>query len=474
MLKKKITTQNIFSTKSVLMLLLVYGLIWLLHLNAVALTAPIDDLEQLIWVRSLEWGYYKHPPLPTWILAPFVTVLGYHVFTVYLLGAITNCLALLVFWDLLRRIYQERFAWVGLLAASCITFYCFRMYYYNHNVVMFLLVVLTASIFYRALISSRVIWWLLLGVTGAAGMLTKYQYALVLAPMIYIYIRQRYWQQSEINRGLLISFLLALALWMPHLMWLIQTPDNPLTYAAHTSLGAHFSIGKSIQWSALWLVDLVFNRSVPGIIFVGICYFLFKKEPWVTDQENTFGNSYLVAWGLWPILMMFCMGVFAGVDVQLQWGTAFAIWVIPVVMLMAKLDRRTLEKTPWQTVGVAYLVVQLILSYVSFDKSAFGFHPSGHWNNMPSKQWASELAEARKEIGGPIRIISGGYTVAGAIAMQLPERPKVLIDGNLAISPWISQEEIDQGGIVELIDSQEVTDAHPLSNGWSWRVMKTH
>ena len=32
-------------------------------------TPPIDNVEQLVWRGAVEWGYYKHPPLPTWLLA---------------------------------------------------------------------------------------------------------------------------------------------------------------------------------------------------------------------------------------------------------------------------------------------------------------------------------------------------------------------------------------------------------------------
>lgn len=27
-----------------------------------------DNIEELVWASSFEWGYYKHPPMPTWIL----------------------------------------------------------------------------------------------------------------------------------------------------------------------------------------------------------------------------------------------------------------------------------------------------------------------------------------------------------------------------------------------------------------------
>ena len=47
---------------------LVFAALWLSLLGFSSFAPPIDNIEQLTWVRSLEWGYYKHPPLPTWLL----------------------------------------------------------------------------------------------------------------------------------------------------------------------------------------------------------------------------------------------------------------------------------------------------------------------------------------------------------------------------------------------------------------------
>ena len=33
-------------------------------------------LEQFIWAHSVQWGYYKHPPLPTWLLAAAIELFG--------------------------------------------------------------------------------------------------------------------------------------------------------------------------------------------------------------------------------------------------------------------------------------------------------------------------------------------------------------------------------------------------------------
>ena len=59
--------------------MLIFAAVWLLHLAATSLSAPVDNIEQLTWVRSLQWGYYKHPPLPTWLLWLPVQLLGSHI-----------------------------------------------------------------------------------------------------------------------------------------------------------------------------------------------------------------------------------------------------------------------------------------------------------------------------------------------------------------------------------------------------------
>ena len=58
----------------VALLMAVYGLVWVLLYALTTLSPPVDNVEQLVWLRSMEWGYFKHPPLPTWILGAVATV----------------------------------------------------------------------------------------------------------------------------------------------------------------------------------------------------------------------------------------------------------------------------------------------------------------------------------------------------------------------------------------------------------------
>ena len=68
--------------------LTLFAAVWLSVLAFTSLSPPADNIEQLTWVRSLEWGYYKHPPLPTWLLWLPVKVFGLSAWASYGVGAV--------------------------------------------------------------------------------------------------------------------------------------------------------------------------------------------------------------------------------------------------------------------------------------------------------------------------------------------------------------------------------------------------
>jgi len=85
---------------------------------------------------------------------------------------------------------------------------------------------------------------------------------------------------------------------------------------------------------------------------------------------------------------------------------------------------------------------------------------------------AQELdAAAREQVGGRFHVLVGPTSEAGAIAMALPDQPKVLIEGRPEISPWVSTDELLGSGVVQLLlPGQTVPGASRLPSGWSWRI----
>lgn len=173
-----------------------FACVWLSLLDVSSLSAPLDNIEQLTWVRSFEWGYYKHPPLPTWLLWPVVKLFGLHAEVTYLLGACVTLVSLGLMTHWLSRMRGSRFALLSLLAALCITFYNGRLYYFNHNTVMFAFVVGSAWASWQAFRLRSLKWWALLGLMLGLGGLSKYQIAVAAVSVAVVWLQQKAWRDA--------------------------------------------------------------------------------------------------------------------------------------------------------------------------------------------------------------------------------------------------------------------------------------
>jgi hypothetical protein len=463
--------------RHVALLLMLFALAWALQLAWTSLTPPIDSLEQLIWVHQLQWGYYKHPPLPTWLLWLPVQLFGGSATTVATLGAVVSITALGVFWLLLRQLRGAPFATMALLAALCITYYNGRIDWYNHNVVLLLAVVCAAYACERAFATRRALWWVALGVAIGAGALTKYMMGLVVPCVAVVAIQQRAWRDRAAWRGLLLAAGVALALFAPHAAWLLGRADGPAQYAMQSSLGVGLGAAQRVRWSLQWLADQVLNRGLPAWLLL-----LAASVPWRTlahaprDAAAERARTLLLAWGMLPFVVITALGVTAGVDLQLQWGTPFLLFLVPSVM--ALFPRIAWSGVSPRRLATTFLALQLVLLGVSLLTSPSGppRWRSAHWRGLDSQAIAEAVGpSARKALGGPVRVVIGPTGMAGALALRLPEQPLVLLDGNYGRSPWVPRDLVERCGAVELGHLGELPEAQPLgalAPEWAWRIIR--
>jgi 4-amino-4-deoxy-L-arabinose transferase-like glycosyltransferase len=476
-----------FGPGAVLLLLLAFAGVWLALLNSVALVPPADNIEQLTWMHSLQWGYYKHPPLPTWLMLAFAQLAGWSAWASELLGALCTLTALALYWAVLRDIEGRRVALLGLLAALCITFYNGRINYYNHNIVLMVWVAASAWLWWRILTRAQLRWWLLLGLVAGLGMLSKYQYAVTATGGAWLFVQQGLWRSPVHRRGALAALAVAGAVVLPHALWLLGQDQGPIAYAMRSSLGAGLGLTARLAWTTQWLADWLLNRCLPAFVLLAVAWGLCRRTPRAVSPApggaalpaamQVAGRSLLQVWGVLPPAFMVAMGVFKGVDLQLQWGTAFALWGVPVLMAVLGLREAAL-RGPRTMAGVAvvFVVLQAGLLWQAFDTSSFGHHAPrpAHWRQFPAQSLAAAIAgPAERALGGPIRILSGPGVVCGAVALWLPSRPRVLIDGDLTISPWISGAELQREGVLELWPpGQGPADVQRVVGGWGWRVIR--
>ena len=463
-------------------LLGVFAAVWLGLLWSTTNVAPSDNLEQLAWLGALEWGYYKHPPLPTWLIGAAAALFGVSEGLSYIVGAACTLSALALFWRLMRALRGPAYASLALLAALCITFYTGRLYYYNHNVVMMLWLVLCASLTWRLTQRPSLGQWLALGVVIGLGMLTKYQMVIAVVCVALWGLRMRWWANPVRRRGVLLAAVAGLLVFAPHLNWLIEHDWLPLRYAEQSSIGAAMPLARRPLHALAWVGDWLFNRTLPAwLLLLAASWWAMRRAPQAeaaarqsasaTDRQV---RDFLLIWGVVPLLFMTTMGLLGGVHLQMQWGTAFMLWTVPAVMEWTRRGAVWTSPATLRAAWSVFVLVQaaLLLQYWMASPSGMPGFKAHHFNHFPADRLAKSIAgAARAELDGPIDIISGTYDVAQAVALRLPERPRVLIFGETRYSPWISPDELATARIIEVFPARELPPgAQWATAGWAWRV----
>lgn len=468
----------------VALLLLSFGIIWLAHLSYVSLSPPTDNIEQLTWVNSLEGGYYKQPPLPTWLFWLPVKLFGASVWTSYVAGAFCTLGAIALLWRLLCEVRGWRYATLALLAVLCITYYNGRLYYYNHEVVLMVFSTASAAFCWKARVTGRTVWWAALGVALGLGALAKYQVAVTVTCVLVFWLHQRGWRDPVQRRGLLLAFLIALLVFVPHICWLRAHDFAPIHYAVDSSIGAQLKPSTRVFESLHWLADQMLNRALPAWIVLGAAAFAWRRRDSRPRsrrrdalQPADAGRALLLSWGLVPLLFMPAIGLLVGANLPLHWGTPFLLFAVPAAMELSN------ARVPWQRLALrpasaAFGAMQIALLLVSYATSPIGLTAlqRDRWLGFDSAALARALEQpARAALGGKIHFISGPAAIAGALAVALADHPKVLIDGRMDQSPWIKPQRIKQCGALELGSAGSLSGGRPVGHafpGLFWRVKK--
>ena len=449
--------------------LLVFGALWLLVHGGSVLVPPMDNLEQLIWVRKLDWGYYKHPPLTTVLLWPLVQLFGLHGWVTYVLGGGLTLASLGWLWWLLRRMQDSRFATLALLAMLCITFVAGRLHFYNHNITLLLFTVASAVFAWLAFEQQRWRWWLLLGCSLGLGALAKYQIGLSVVALLVLWLLARGWQSPVHRGGLVLAGLVSMAVFAPHAWWQLQQGGGALGYALSTSVEAGEAGVSGALGSLQWLADQLLGRAMLSGLLLGLGVWFWRRRLRRQPPEAAIPNAnlrqedggkqraplsariFLLVWGGVPLLLMTLMGMLMGSELQRHWGVAYLPILLPGLMLLApRVDwAGVLSRPVWRT----FLVLQLLLVAQVVLTSAHGLPKwrNKSWRNFDAARVAAAMTpQVQQALGGPVRVIIGDSKEAGAVALALRERPLVLLNNNYRWSPWVPEDLVARCGAVVL------------------------
>jgi hypothetical protein len=406
-----------------------------------------DSLEQLIWGQSLEWGYWKHPPLTSWLVWLATWVVPQPYLSTYLLGLICTLLTLWFTWWIGVLLFDKTTA--DLTAVMMTLHYGFtrRAAVYNHNTVLLCLVALCVLLLLIAMRRDQLRWWVMLGLASGAAMLTKYQAGI---PMVGIFgVLLVSGQATKHGRQLLVAALVAMVVVSPHVYWMYQhhfeTIGYAMSYAQDELLGESVNarlskfLGGQLRFVALSLAFVLAAMwSVRGMA---------KAQGGPTREQR----HWLIGLVGVPLVIFVVLAIVFRVKLQSYWGLQTSQFV--PLLLAVWLRRASLVWGDWYNGLWLGLACSSLLIFFA-QESAWISNPSqgAELKGYPAKQIAMEAVSYwHARTNCPLMYVSGEMAPAAMVAAYASDANiRVLQDSDFAKSPWIQRDDMELRGFLEV------------------------
>lgn len=442
--------------RALLWLVLAQLTIWTLLPYLLHHSLPLDVTSDIVaWGHEWQWGYYKHPPLPSWLGEIAFRLMGD--LGPFLFSQIFVSVTFLYVYKLGRRMMPPERAFAGTALLVGVYYFSLPTPEFNHNIAQLPFFAAAAYYYFDALETRRIRAWLLLGLALGLGMLCKYEIAVLGLAIILHAATSRHTRPLFAGYGPYLSLAVALIVFAPHLSWLVQNDFPTLKFAASraqplTPIGR---VASPVRFLASQLLDIAVALVVAG--FAGI---LSRGSLYRLARPGDETLRFLLWLGLGPILICTALPLFTGMGLRDEWGTQMwdligLVIVYPAGPLWQRVSMKRLAR------AVVVLFVLLPVAYAlasTYVPHWQGRHPRTQW---PDRAMAARFAGLwQKQTGKPLRIVAGDGWLAGLIALRSTPRLSVFTDGEYSEAPWITPARLSRDGA--LVVWQEAW-GHPAS-----------
>ncbi len=454
-----------------------------------------DNVEQFVWAHSMEWGYHKHPPMPTWLLGAAMALLGPQWWLANAVAGLCFAGAGVLTWLIARRLCGPQVAALTAVLWGLQQSFSVTAQIYNHNTVLVLFVAAFVWAVLRALAvldkpRQALAWWALCGALAAAAVLSKYQAVLPLAAWAGFALYSGR-PRLRVLQGLALAALLCCALLLPHLLWSVAHHFPSLRYASQALQEG--GLLHRVSWVLTFFVNqtrMLFPLLLTCGLAAGVAFALSAWQAWrkrsagvppadvqnvqsvqslpALAQRSDGGAARLVLWALlWgPLALVVLASLLTGGVLRNHWGVQlcqfFCLW------LAWRWQRRpalALPRLLWLAACVHLL----------------GFAYYAHKQNNPLAAQAESRADsayparAMAQAGTalwdaattcPLRNVVGDFE-AGLVSIYSGRNPVIV--GDAVSTPWVSARDVQAQGALYVVTNPADLPAG-LHNQRAWAL----
>ena len=458
----------------VLLLLCAHLLLWTV-LTGLSHSAPdLDNMEELVWGNVFEWGYYKHPPLPSWLIYGLTRLLGRPVWLTFFAGQLSVTVALFFVWRLASEMTTQKNALIAMLLIMPITYFTTRGVISNHNTIQFWSIAGAIWMFYRAWRFGRMRDWLLLGMFAGFAMLTKYS-ALVQFAVFALFLlfmgdlrHARTWKGIAAATGVLALML------APHAWWIRQEAKNPITYASA-------SLSRELTRAEHWqLMGDVFGTTLArlapmllALIAIGLCVAWQRRSAKaaaappvqrLSAQLRAEDRRFILLVGLGPFVLTFAVVIALKSPMIADWASTFYLMFGALAFWLFSSppgDSSRLLRTCLKVIVIIQLAT--VIGYALARGPLSNMTGRATRATFPGAVISKQLqAEWSAHVGTPLRLVASDTWLGGNIAIHVGPQVDVLIDGDVEKSQWVTPARAASCGMLLALNrSADASDGVP-------------
>lgn len=434
----------------------IHVLAWTLVPFFVRHNLPMDAIEGAIWGQQFEWGYDKNPFLNGWLTAVAVNISHHSAWMIYLFSQISVGICFWAIWKLGKKMLPPIYALIAVFLLEGIQYYNLHAIDFNDNTLELSLWALTALYYYQALKSQSLRDWLLTGFFAGLGMMTKYYTVMLLSPMALFLIAHPQNRQSFSKPSFYFGLLAFLIIIAPHTIWLFFHDFVTIDYALGR-VNAHPTWINHISFSTLFTWEQIKAFSPP--ILLALILLVGQSPAGETPRYrmDNFDKQFLFYVGIGPLLLTVILSAIAGIRLRAGWGAPLlSLWGI--ILIYCLQPRITIKRFyAFMLVFFSLFITMLVLYTTALIRAQA---PSSA--NFPGQQIAASLTqEWHNTYHRPLTYVAGSRWLAGNIAFYSTDKPKVYINWDSKVSPWINEKDMQKQGAIFVWDRSEEMEKLP-------------
>lgn len=429
--------------RAVALLLAGYAAAWWLYavISNSSQDINVDMGEMFAWSHEVTLGTPKHPPLATWLVRAWFSVMPVRPWAYYLFAVISATVALWIAWRISARYLSAEKRVVGLVLLTFVPFYNFHALRFNANAVLIPFWALTTWFFLRSFETRRAGWAALAGAGAAAAMLGKYWSIFLLAGLAIAAMadsRRSAYLRSPAPWVTVGVFALLFA---PHVVWVVAHNLGPFHYAlaAHPSTFAN-AIGSGF----------IFIVGALGYIAAPIVFTLIAAQPAMTAVKDTLWPAeaerrmIVIAFAA-PFILAALTGILLEARVGALW-TMSGMTLLPVALLSS--PRLTMSRQAAVRLLALAVVFPLLMVAVS-PGVATVVHRLGVPDYASHYRLIARAVERawRAHTRQPLRIVGSYDTIVNGIVFYLDDRPATFDIVAPAQTPAVTEDRIARDGM---------------------------